>query len=92
MTDETSPDHINHVLRMLGVLDEPKQHKTKAVFIPMEPVLVYTTNGGNSFAIEPVRDRTEFIGREQIMQFKSFDEMSDILRKHFEKMGSNRAT
>ena len=61
-------------------------------FIQMEPLLVYTTNGGNAFAIEPIRDRTELIGREHAIQVVEFDLLVEILRAHFEKIGSNRAT
>lgn len=60
--------------------------------IAMEPLLIYTTNGGNGLAIEPVRNRTELIGRKHVIQFVDFDVMVEVLRAHFEKAGKSRAT
>jgi hypothetical protein len=58
----------------------------------MEPLLIYTTNSGNGFAIEPVRNRTELIGREHAIQVVTFELLVEILREHFEKVGASRAT
>ena len=61
-------------------------------FVQMEPLLIYTTNGGNCLAVEPVRDRTELIGREHVVQLNDFVSLIEFLDGHFEKVGSNRAT
>lgn len=61
-------------------------------FVPMEPLLIYTTNGGNFLAVEPVRDRTELIGRKHVVQLNDFVSLIKFLDGHFEKVGSNRAT
>ena len=58
----------------------------------MEPLLIYTTNGGNSLAIEPIRNRTELIGREHVIQVTDFELLVEILREHFKKVGLSKAT
>ena len=60
-------------------------------FIPMEPVLVYTVSGGNMLAVEPVRDRTELIGKLHARPVVSMGELLEFLQTHFEKIGESRA-
>lgn len=62
-------------------------------FVQMEPVIIYTTNGGNGISIEPVRDRTEWIGRlETFNAGGDIEKIAEFLRKHFAAVGENRAT
>ena len=60
-------------------------------FIPMEPILVYTVSGGNMLAVEPVRNRTELIGRLHAAPMVNLTELVKFLEEHFEKIGESRA-
>jgi len=60
-------------------------------FIPMEPIVIYGINGGNALAVEPVRDRTEWIGRQHAMPAVGLKELIKFLEEHFEKVGESRA-
>ena len=60
-------------------------------FVPMEPILVYTVSGGNMLAVEPVRDRTELIGRLHAVPIVDLKDLVKFLEGHFEKIGESRA-
>ena len=60
-------------------------------FVPMEPILIYTVSGGNMLAVEPVRDRTELIGRLHATPMVELKELVKFLESHFEKIGESRA-
>ena len=59
--------------------------------IPMEPILIYTVSGGNMLAVEPIRERTEWIGRKHAIPFVTMRELKEFLDEHFAKTGESRA-
>lgn len=59
----------------------------------MEPIIIYPTNGGNGFYIEPVRGKlTTLIGKYDGYAANSMSELREFLDSHFESLGRNRAT
>lgn len=60
-------------------------------FVPMEAILVYTVSGGNMLAVEPVRDRTELIGRLHAAPMVNLKELMKFLEEHFALIGESRA-
>ena len=58
---------------------------------PMEVIIVYPISGGNALAVEPVRDRTEWIGHYPAVQFTNLRELHKFLDMHFAKTGESAA-